>query len=142
MSLWDIAREVVDEVCGPGAYAQANRGNPDPLVQEQVAISDARGLPTSQRLFTERDVQSLVNYATGEQIGEHLDIGALIELTTNMGHPLDETMHGDLKDEWKVTHAPGWPDPVHFTDREKAITFHQEHGGLLWHRWVTEWTEA
>jgi hypothetical protein len=101
-----------------------------------------RACPKQERLFTERDVQSLVNYATGEQVGEHLDIDALIKMTANMGHPLDETMHGDLMDEWKVTHATGWPDPVHFDGREKAISFHAEHGGLLWHRWVTEWTEA
>lgn len=39
--MWDIAREVTDEVLGAGAYAQANEGNRDPLVQEQVAKSRA-----------------------------------------------------------------------------------------------------
>jgi hypothetical protein len=39
--MWDIARQVTDEVIGPGAYAAANEGNPDPRVREQVAISRA-----------------------------------------------------------------------------------------------------
>jgi hypothetical protein len=41
--LFRIAREVTDEVMGPGSYAAANEGNPDPLVREQVQISKTDG---------------------------------------------------------------------------------------------------
>jgi hypothetical protein len=37
---WCIAREVTDDTLGLGAYADVNRGNPDPHVQRQVVISD------------------------------------------------------------------------------------------------------
>jgi hypothetical protein len=37
--LYRIGREVTDEVMGAGAYAEANRGNPDPHVQEEVHLS-------------------------------------------------------------------------------------------------------
>lgn len=38
--LYRIAREVTDEVLGKGAYAEANKGNRYPLVQEQVKASE------------------------------------------------------------------------------------------------------
>jgi hypothetical protein len=44
--MWDIARQVCDEVIGPGAYADANEGNPDLRVREQVAISRANAKRT------------------------------------------------------------------------------------------------
>ena len=37
--LYAIARESTDEVMGPGAYARANAGHPDPAVREQVILS-------------------------------------------------------------------------------------------------------
>lgn len=40
VSWWAVARDITDETLGPGAYADANRGHPDPRVQEQVEISD------------------------------------------------------------------------------------------------------
>lgn len=40
MNLYDLAREVTDEILGPGAYADSNGDNhPDPRVREQVKIS-------------------------------------------------------------------------------------------------------
>ena len=39
--LWDIARQVTDEVMGEGTYAESNKGNMDPKVQEQVKKSAA-----------------------------------------------------------------------------------------------------
>jgi hypothetical protein len=38
--LYRIAREVTDEVLGPGTYAAVNRGNPDPQVREEVRMSE------------------------------------------------------------------------------------------------------
>lgn len=40
MSLYDIARQVTDEVLGDGAYAEVNKNHPDPGVQR--AIENAR----------------------------------------------------------------------------------------------------
>lgn len=34
--LYDIAREVTDEVMGEGTYEKLNDGNPDPKVQEAI----------------------------------------------------------------------------------------------------------
>ena len=47
--MYDAARRAMDEVMGPGAYADFNRGNRDPLIQEQVRASDAEqgGKPVS-----------------------------------------------------------------------------------------------
>jgi hypothetical protein len=51
--LYDIARQITDEVLGEGTYADLNRGNPDPGVQaaieraEQGSITCPRCLMTS-----------------------------------------------------------------------------------------------
>lgn len=37
MNLYDIAKQVTDEVCGEGTYASVNRDNPDPGVQAAIA---------------------------------------------------------------------------------------------------------
>lgn len=39
MSLYDIARQVTDEVLGEGTYARLNSGHPDPGVQEAIRRS-------------------------------------------------------------------------------------------------------
>lgn len=36
MNMYDIAREVTDNVLGIGTYAQTNAGNPDPRVQAAI----------------------------------------------------------------------------------------------------------
>jgi len=36
VDLYDIAREVTDEVFGEGAYAEINKDNPDPGVQAAI----------------------------------------------------------------------------------------------------------
>jgi hypothetical protein len=35
-NLYDVALAVTDEVCGDGAYAQINAGNPNPGVQAAI----------------------------------------------------------------------------------------------------------
>lgn len=40
MNLYDIAREVTDEVLGEGTYAQINKNNPDPGVQATIKESE------------------------------------------------------------------------------------------------------
>lgn len=40
MDMYDIARQVTDEVLGKGAYAYLNKGNPDPGVQAAIARSE------------------------------------------------------------------------------------------------------
>jgi hypothetical protein len=45
---WAVARDITDVVLGPGAYADANRGHPDPRVQEQVEISDLNRAVTDE----------------------------------------------------------------------------------------------
>ncbi len=42
VSLYDVARRVTDEVLGEGAYAEANRGNPDPGVQAAIRRAERR----------------------------------------------------------------------------------------------------
>lgn len=40
MNLYDIAREVTDEVLGEGTYARLNAGHPDPEVQATIRRSE------------------------------------------------------------------------------------------------------
>ena len=40
MSLYDIAREVTDEVLGEGTYARLNADHPDPEVQAAIRRSE------------------------------------------------------------------------------------------------------
>ena len=49
--LWRIAREVTDDVLGPGTYAAIHRGNPDPRVREQVRMSLDPPNPIPEHLF-------------------------------------------------------------------------------------------
>jgi hypothetical protein len=37
--MYRIAREVMDEVMGEGAYAEHNKNNPDPRIQAEVRAS-------------------------------------------------------------------------------------------------------
>lgn len=39
--LYRLAREVTDEIFGPGAYAESNENHPDPQIRKQAAISKA-----------------------------------------------------------------------------------------------------
>lgn len=41
MNLYDIAREVTDEVLGKGTYAGVNGGNPNPNPQFRKAVRDS-----------------------------------------------------------------------------------------------------
>jgi hypothetical protein len=47
--LYDIAREVTDDVFGKGAYEDINRDSPDPQVQAAIKRGKARELEASQR---------------------------------------------------------------------------------------------
>jgi hypothetical protein len=40
MNGFDIARRITDKVFGYGAYADSNRGNPDPRVQDAIKRSE------------------------------------------------------------------------------------------------------
>ena len=48
MDLYDVAREVTDEVFGEGTYAEMNGGSPDPGVQ--AAIARAPKAPTEHNV--------------------------------------------------------------------------------------------
>ena len=45
MNLYDIARQVTDEVLGEGTYAALNAGNPDPGVQGAIAKAEPPKIP-------------------------------------------------------------------------------------------------
>lgn len=42
MDLFDIARQVTDETFGDGAYADLNKGNPNPGVQRAIQNGDQK----------------------------------------------------------------------------------------------------
>lgn len=46
MNLYDIAREVTDEVMGKGTYAKLNGGSPDPSVQAAIKDTNVSRKPS------------------------------------------------------------------------------------------------
>jgi len=68
-----IAREVTDEVMGPGTYAATNRGNPDPQVRKEVLMSDdaevfARGSEEEVRARVEEYIEAERNDPNAFQV--------------------------------------------------------------------------
>jgi hypothetical protein len=54
--MYRIAREVMDEVMGEGAYAEHNKGNPDPSIQAEIrawaeGVHEVRTEGTSPKLY-------------------------------------------------------------------------------------------
>jgi hypothetical protein len=45
-ALYDVARQITDEILGEGGYAEINHGNPDPRVQAAIARSIPRRIPS------------------------------------------------------------------------------------------------
>ena len=86
--LYVVARESVDDVMGPGAYARANAGNRDPLVREQVVLSlraeavalcRALGCTCEPEPTMIRTDEGLGPYAVPAWISEHGDDCAMVE---------------------------------------------------------------
>lgn len=87
--LFRIARRVTDDVLGPGAYADVNRGNPDPRVREQVQMSDEhRDKPFTLDL-EERDA---VRHILAEVERRGYDDTTL--------HPVVASLYQRLRDRW------------------------------------------
>ena len=71
VELFAVARETVDEVMGPGAYAHMNAGNPDPLVREQVVLSmRAEAVATCRQLGCTCEPEPRMTL-TNRRIGPH-----------------------------------------------------------------------
>jgi hypothetical protein len=94
---WRIAREVTDDVLGPGTYASIHRGNPDPRVREQVRMSLDPPNPIPEHLFPGprvplgsddlRAVPSTAELRTIAKLLDHFHLAGFTMVTQRDGSP-------------------------------------------------------